>query len=140
MNDEKRKCPNCGEVLTCWRRGHYLDLREGILFSAPDFAKVDVYSCPGCGKLEFFRPDFLPKEKKHVPVEPEPDSVDTTGYYVPGIREDVKCPVCGKEHPADDLFCPLCGTRRDQPCAWCGKRFPAGEAVCPHCGARREST
>lgn len=140
MDDEKRKCPNCGEVLTCWRREHYLDLQEGQILNIPNKIPVDVYSCPGCGKLEFFRAGFSPKEKEHIPAEPEPDSVDTTGYYVPGIRENAKCPACGKEHPADDLFCPLCGTRRDQPCAWCGRRFPAAEDRCPRCGKRRTDT
>ena len=48
------------------------------------------------------------------------------------------CPVCGKEHPRDDAFCPLCGTRRDQPCPWCGKWFPAAQPVCPWCGHGRD--
>lgn len=130
-------CSQCGTALTVWMKKVYLDLQEGQIFNVPNRIPVEVYNCPDCGRLEFFRANFSPKEKKHVPVEPEPDSVDTSGYYVPGLGTDVKCPVCGKEHPADDLFCPLCGTRRDRPCAWCGRRFPAAEEVCPYCGSRR---
>ena len=63
---------------------------------------------------------------------------DTAAFYVPGTGELVKCPVCGKEHPRDDAFCPLCGTRRDQPCPWCGKWFPAAQPVCPWCGHGRD--
>lgn len=137
MDRESLKCPHCGGELACWKRGHYLDLREDLLFSFPDWVKVDVYSCPGCGKLEFFRSSVSPKESRHVPAGPEPDTVDTTGYYEPSFGPDIRCPVCGKEHPADDLFCPLCGTRRDQPCAWCGRRFPAAEETCPYCGKSR---
>ena len=131
-------CSQCGTELAVWMKKVYLDLQEGQILNIPNRIPVDVYSCPACGKLEFFRANFSPKEKKRAPAEPDPDPVDTTGYYEPGSGPDVKCPVCGKEHPADDPFCPLCGTRRDQPCAWCGRRFSAGETVCPFCGGRRE--
>ena len=135
---ETLKCLRCGRDMICWKRNMYLDLEEGMLFRVPDWVQIDVYRCPGCGKLEFFQADFLPKAKEHVPVEAEPDAVDTAGYYTPGFGPDVKCPVCGKEHPADDPFCPLCGTRRDQPCEWCGKWFSASEEICPHCGSKRK--
>ena len=124
--------------MTCWKRNMYLDLEEGMIFRVPDWVQIDVYKCPGCGKLEFFQADFSPNAEEHISVEAEPDAVDTAGYYTPGFGPDVKCPVCGKEHPADDPFCPLCGTRRDQPCEWCGKWFPASEEVCPHCGSKRK--
>ena len=135
---ETLKCLRCGRDMTCWKRNMYLDLEEGMIFRVPDWVQIDVYKCPGCGKLEFFQADFSPKAEEHISVEAEPDAVDTAGYYTPGFGPDVKCPVCVKEHPADDPFCPLCGTRRDQPCEWCGKWFPASEEVCPHCGSKRK--
>ena len=127
-------CPQCGEQMELWRENKRLDLSV----IAPDWVRVDVYSCPGCGHLAFFRSGFVPRPKKHVPVEPEPTGVDTTSFYVPGVGEMVKCPVCGKEHPRDDAFCPLCGTRRDQPCPWWGRGSPAEEEAPPHCGGGRK--
>ena len=129
--EETLKCLRCGRDMVCWKRNMYLDLEEGMIFRVPDWVQIDVYRCPGCGKLEFFQAGFSSKAEEHLPVAAEPDPVDTAGYYTPGFGPDVKCPVCGKEHPADDPFCPLCGTRRDQPCEWCGKWFPASEEVCP---------
>ena len=130
-------CPHCGEPMELWKEDQHLAL--GGLLGGVSFDRIDadVYSCPGCGNLSFFRSGFVPRRRKHVPVEPEPMGVDTASFYVPGTGEMVKCPVCGKEHPCDDAFCPLCGTRRDQPCPWCGKWFPAGQSVCPHCGRGR---
>ena len=64
---------------------------------------------------------------------------DTTGFYIPGVAEDVKCYQCGKEHPADDPYCPLCGMPTRKPeakrCEWCGETLQGGERRCPHCGA-----
>jgi hypothetical protein len=121
--------------MTCWKQGVYLDLPDGAVLNIPNRYPVDVYCCPQCGKLELFRANFVPKPPAQESAEP--DSVDTTGYYTPGVQADVKCPVCGKLHPADDLFCPLCGTRRDKPCARCGRWFPAALDACPYCGMRR---
>lgn len=123
-------CPQCGGRWTSGQAGRRLAL-TGLFASVTDWIEVDIYSCPACGRLAFFRTNFLPQPKKHVPVEPEPTDVDTTAFYVPGTGELVKCPVCGKEHPRDDAFCPLCGTRRDQPCPWCGKWFPAAQPSVP---------
>ena len=130
-------CPQCGGQMDLWQAGRRLAL-TGLFASVTDWIEVDIYSCPACGRLAFFRTNFLPQPKKHVPVEPEPTDVDTAAFYVPGTGELVKCPVCGKEHPRDDAFCPLCGTRRDQPCPWCGKWFPAAQPVCPWCGHGRD--
>lgn len=130
-------CPQCGGQMDLWQAGRRLAL-TGLFASVTDWIGVDIYSCPACGRLAFFRTNFLPQPKKHVPVEPEPTDVDTAAFYVPGTGELVKCPVCGKEHPRDDAVCPLCGTRRDQPCPWCGKWFPAAQPVCPWCGHGRD--
>ena len=78
-----------------WQAGRRLAL-TGLFASVTDWIEVDIYSCPACGRLAFFRTNFLPQPKKHVPVEPEPTDVDTAAFYVPGTGELVKCPVCGK--------------------------------------------
>lgn len=99
-------CPQCGGgQMDLWQAGRRLAL-TGLFASVTDWIEVDIYSCPACGRLAFFRTNFLPQPKKHVPVEPEPTDVDTAAFYVPGTGELVKCPVCGKEHPRDDAVCP----------------------------------
>ena len=98
-------CPQCGGQMDLWQAGRRLAL-TGLFASVTDWIEVDIYSCPACGRLAFFRTNFLPQPKKHVPVEPEPTDVDTAAFYVPGTGELVKCPVCGKEHPRDDAFLP----------------------------------
>ena len=59
-----------------WQAGRRLAL-TGLFASVTDWIEVDIYSCPACGRLAFFRTNFLPQPKKHVPVEPEPTDVDT---------------------------------------------------------------
>lgn len=141
---EERKdlrCPLCGGELALWKRKVYVDLNPSELMKIPDRYPMDVCSCRQCGKVEFFRAGFVPKPAAAVCPEDQRwqgETVDTTGFYTPGMGEDVKCPRCGKVHPSDDPFCPLCGLPGKQPCAWCGCPFPAGEDVCPHCGTRRE--
>ena len=54
-----------------WQAGRRLAL-TGLFASVTDWIEVDIYSCPACGRLAFFRTNFLPQPKKHVPVEPEP--------------------------------------------------------------------
>jgi rubrerythrin len=98
--------------MRCWEKDIYLITQESLLFRIPDGIQVDVYRCPQCGKLEFFQANFVPKKPVEASEESETDTIDTSGYYTPGVLEDVKCPVCGKLHPADDPYCPLCGTKR----------------------------
>ena len=141
MAERALTCPLCGGKLGLLKKEAYVDLNTSAILNLPDRYPMDVYSCRGCGKVEFFRANFVPKPERPVcPAEErwQGETVDTTGFYTPGMGEDVKCPRCGKEHPSDDPFCPLCGLPRDIPCAWCGCPFPAGEEVCPHCGRGRE--
>ena len=49
------------------------------------------------------------------------------------------CPQCGRQVPADALFCPYCGYRFQPPtkrCPNCGREVPADAAFCPYCGAK----
>ena len=63
--------------------GDWSNIRAGAL-------DVDIYYCPECGKLEFYRA---------ADVE-ETDSGDTIAQ--------VKCPRCGQTHDMDYPKCPFC--------------------------------
>lgn len=66
---------------TGWVLGDLPNLLAGAL-------EVDIYSCPNCGKLEFY----------HKEAEC-------------GDIAQVQCPTCGKKHDFDDPKCPFCGHR-----------------------------
>ena len=65
---------------TGWLLGGLPNLLAGAL-------EAEIFCCPRCGKLEFFRAE---------PAEAEN-----------GIAQ-VKCPRCGREHDLDDPQCPFC--------------------------------
>lgn len=88
---------------------------------------VTMYVCPDCGHLELFTSERPPEPGPSGPVP----------FYVPGTGPEIKCPQCGRLHPSDDDFCPLCGLPRPEPCPHCGTSFPATEEVCPCCGRSR---
>ena len=66
---------------TGWILGDLPNLLSGSM-------ELDIYSCPGCGKVEFFQAE---------------DSI---------VAEDtiaqVRCPRCGKLHDMDYPKCPFC--------------------------------
>lgn len=65
---------------TGWILGDLPNLISGAM-------EVDIYSCPDCGKVEFFLSDEEPQ------VEEIPQK---------------KCPKCGKVHDFDYPKCPFC--------------------------------
>ncbi len=65
---------------TGWLLGDLPNLVSGAL-------EVDIYSCPQCGKIEFFQSEGRTAE----------DAVS-----------QVKCPKCGKKHDFDYPKCPFC--------------------------------
>ena len=67
---------------TGWLMGDWGNLLAGAL-------DVAIFTCPECGKLEFYAPDV-----------PEEDRI-----------AQVACPECGREHDMDDAKCPFCGKR-----------------------------
>ena len=70
---------------TGWLLGDLSNLLSGSL-------KVDVYCCPDCGKMEFFKAD-----------DNEP------GYDEAEDRiAQVRCPKCGTVHDMDYPKCPKC--------------------------------
>lgn len=64
---------------TGWIFGDLPNLLAGAM-------KVDIYSCPKCGKLEFFLADDIIEE---------------------GLPQ-IQCPKCGKMHDFDYPQCPFC--------------------------------
>ena len=66
---------------TGWVLGDIPNLIAGAM-------EVNIYSCPDCGKIEFFHAD------------------ETDGEIAKII-----CPECGKKHDCDYPKCPFCGYR-----------------------------
>ncbi len=59
------------------------------------------------------------------------------------IRNEMKCPHCGKELDGSPAFCPFCGEsttkkkpHEDNACRFCGSILSPGAAFCPACGKR----
>jgi DNA-directed RNA polymerase subunit RPC12/RpoP len=77
--------------------------------------EMDVYSCPKCGKLEFYLPDTEEEE-----IEEGFDGMDLPpqlGSEITRVNRDgipqVRCRACGKEHDFDYPACPHCGFQRN---------------------------
>ncbi|MCI2057086.1 MAG: hypothetical protein LKJ86_08075 [Oscillibacter sp.] len=112
-------CLRCGAEMKFLKR-ESIQLGEQSFFGG-DWGNLlagsltaDFYVCPACRKLEFYYGGELPQPREEEPT-PWGDQEPQTGFYTPGVMEDVKCPRCGKLHPADDDFCPLCGLKREEP-------------------------
>ena len=98
---ERLNCLRCGSPMgfvmreniqlgkTGWLIGDWGNLLAGAL-------DVAVYSCPECGKLEFFRGDLRPEGRERE-----------------GIAQ-VFCPACGTEYDLDFPKCPRCGAKNEK--------------------------
>lgn len=82
MQHLKREKLQLGQ--TGWVLGDLPNLLSGAL-------EVDIFCCPTCGKIEFFRSGSYTIES---PPNPLPQR---------------SCPVCGMQHDFDFPKCPLCG-------------------------------
>ena len=74
---------------TGWIIGDWGNLLAGAL-------DVAVYTCPECGKLEFFRGE----------LGGEPEQRDCIAQ--------TDCPACGVEYDLDSPQCPRCGAKNDK--------------------------
>ena len=74
---------------TGWIIGDWGNLLAGAL-------DVAVYTCPSCGKLEFFRGE----------LGGEPEQRDCIAQ--------TDCPACGVEYDLDSPQCPRCGAKNDK--------------------------
>ena len=92
-------CLRCGtpmvllkrEYLQLGKTGWILGDLDNLLSGGLD---VDILTCPGCGKLEFFQGDW--SELK----EQEGSGIAMTA-----------CPACGKRYELDRPKCPFCGEK-----------------------------
>lgn len=94
--------PNKLECLRCKTTMQYLNRHQfqlgktgWIMGDLPNlFAgamELEVYCCPNCGKMEFFRTE------------------DSGEYQI----AQVECPNCGTMHDIDDPKCPFCKYREN---------------------------
>ena len=107
--ERELNCLRCGAGMN-FRKRTNVCLSDGGVFTGLDMIHlpVEIYVCPQCGKVEFFRTGVgLPKDE--APAAKAYDGPDPSGFYTPGVAEDIKCHQCSRLHPADDPFCPLCG-------------------------------
>ena len=87
-------CSHCGDEMR-YARCEKLQLGQTgwLLRDLPNLLagalEVDIYLCPGCGKLEFFLA--------------EPASIEEEDRIA-----QIKCPQCGREHDIDYPKCPFC--------------------------------
>ena len=86
-------CLRCGEKMAFIQREKIQLGQTGwILGDLPNLAagamEVDIYSCPGCGKIEFFQPSGASTPDNELPQK--------------------RCPACGKRIDFDYPKCPLC--------------------------------
>lgn len=90
-----RKCANCDremeflgeEQLQLGQTGIVFGHLSNLLAGSLD---VEIWECPACGKLEFYRQGS---------AEPEDHMAQ------------VICSKCGKQHDLDDPKCPYCGLK-----------------------------
>ncbi len=79
-------------------------------FSMQGGLEVDIYSCPKCGKIEFFWPGILDDQRFEEVLEDLPPDVtqNLVGVSRDGIPQ-VQCPCCRTKHDFDYPECPKCG-------------------------------
>ena len=118
-----------GEAGTTLMGGIYSNIVAGAL-------EVDIYLCPDCGKLEFFRPGgkalFARAQEEKAP--------QTGAFGLPPEKKIsvVKCDACGAMHSAEDPACPGCGAA-DVPqipqveCPNCRNLHDFDDPRCPYC-------
>ena len=96
---KQMECLRCGASMQCLGREKFQLGEAGILLGdLPHlFAgalELEVYACPVCGKVEFYRPKLTKGE--------------LTGYSHEDLPQK-KCPHCGETHDFDYPQCPYCG-------------------------------
>lgn len=96
------------ENIQLGRTGTILGDWSNILAGALD---AEIYSCPNCGKIEFFMPGFQlddpDREWEEKDLPPEVDA-GIVGVSMDGVPQ-VRCPSCGQHHDFDYPQCIYCG-------------------------------
>lgn len=96
MKDANKRCPSCGgtmrflgeEQIQLGQVGLLTGRLSNLLSGSLD---VEIWECPHCGKLDFYRQDSFGEDEGHM--------------------AQTICPKCGLEHDLDDPKCPGCGLK-----------------------------
>ena len=91
---EQSVCLRCGGHMARIGRERIQLGKFGVLTGSLDqlisgALTVDIYCCEQCGKVEFFAPEAVEKDR----------------------IAQITCLECGKMHDMDDAKCPFCGKR-----------------------------
>ena len=107
------RCGNCGgqpkflkrEKIQLGQTGFFSGDWGNILAGA---LEVEIYCCPGCGKIEFYQP----REQFAEPEVFDEDLPPESNQGIVGVSRDgipqVRCRACGKTHDFDYHHCPYC--------------------------------
>ncbi|GAA6393293.1 Uncharacterised protein [uncultured Clostridium sp.] len=98
----KLKCLRCGRSMSRIKREHLFMGQIGWQWGDAHYQPssgldVDVYCCPDCGKLEFYRGE-KDRDKR------------VAGQSI----AQVKCSRCGGRYDLDSCKCPFCGEENDK--------------------------
>ena len=93
------KCLRCGADMVCLGREKVQLGEAGLLLGdlphlLAGSLELEIYSCPDCGKVEFYRPKLSKGE--------------LSGYSNKELPQK-KCPNCEEYHDFDYPKCPYCG-------------------------------
>ncbi len=109
------KCLRCNAGMVFFDRENLQKGASGpwvgnLNFSMQGGFEVDIYTCPKCGKIEFFQPGFLDDQRFEEEMSELPPEVTQgiVGVSMDGIPQ-VRCRYCGTKHDFDYPQCPNCG-------------------------------
>lgn len=110
----KLECLRCGSPMSFLMREKFQKGESGAWVGDVNFKfrggfEMEVYSCPKCGRLEFFQPgkeDEEPAEPgfEELPIREDRPIVRVSEDGIPQIQ----CPACGWIHDFDYPKCPKC--------------------------------
>ena len=94
--DQDKKCANCGSDMEFLgeeqiQLGHYGFFLGHLSNLVSGSLEVEIWGCPDCGKLDFYRRNSSGGDEGHM--------------------AQVICPKCGTKHDLDDPKCPGCGLK-----------------------------
>ncbi len=109
------KCLRCNTEMLYFGREHLQRGDSGpwignLNFSMQGGMEMDIYSCPKCGKIEFFQPGTQYQQQFEEDKQEFPPEIgqNIVGVSMDGIPQ-VRCPYCGTRHDFDYPECPKCG-------------------------------